>query len=105
MEITTPNQISRAQKTRKFRIDSGFQKCRRGPRDRLTGGEKVETREHLEILLSQRDHKLMRKNGSGLWITDLATNNCQIELMKDRISGEKRLRIRSSEFPSTIGLI
>jgi hypothetical protein len=31
-----------------------FQKCRRGPRDRLVGGEKVETFEHLENLLSRK---------------------------------------------------
>jgi hypothetical protein len=29
-----------------------FQKCSRGPRDRLAGGEKVDTFEHLENLLS-----------------------------------------------------
>jgi hypothetical protein len=71
MEKTTPNQILRAQKMRKLRIDSHFQKCRRGPRDRLAGGEKVETREHLEILLIRRDQNLKRKNDSVLWITDI----------------------------------
>jgi hypothetical protein len=70
MERTTTNQTSRAQKTRNLRRDSGFQKCRRGPRDRLAGGAKVETREHLENLLSQRDQKLRRKRDSGHWITD-----------------------------------
>jgi hypothetical protein len=70
MEITTMNQTSRAQKTRKLRRDSGFQKCRRGPRDGLAGGAKVETREHLENLLSRRDQKLRRKSDSGRWITD-----------------------------------
>jgi hypothetical protein len=34
-----------------------FQKCSRGPREGLAGGEKVETFEHLENLLSQRDQK------------------------------------------------
>jgi hypothetical protein len=38
----------------KLRRDSVFRR-RRGPRDGLAGGEKVETFEHLENLLSQRD--------------------------------------------------
>jgi hypothetical protein len=71
MERTTVNQTSRAQKMRNIRRDSSFQKCRRGPRDGLAGGEKVETPEHLENLLSQRDQKLRRKSDSGHWITDL----------------------------------
>jgi hypothetical protein len=70
MARTTKNQTSRAQKMRKLRRDSGFQKCRRGLRNGLAGGAKVETREHLEILLSQRDQKLRRKSDSGRWITD-----------------------------------
>jgi hypothetical protein len=64
MERTTTNQTSRENKTRNIRRDSSFQKCRRGPRDGLTGGAKVETREHLEILLSRRDQKLRRKRDS-----------------------------------------
>jgi hypothetical protein len=60
----------REKKMRNIRRDSAFQKCRRGPRDRLIGGEKVETLEHLENLLSQRDQKLRRKSDSGHWITD-----------------------------------
>jgi hypothetical protein len=56
--------------TRKLRRDSSFQNCRRGPRDRLAGGAKVETHEHLENILSQRDQKLRRKSDSGRWITD-----------------------------------
>ena len=51
--------------TRKLRRDSSFQNCRRGPRDGLAVGEKVETREHLENILSRRDHKLRRKSDSG----------------------------------------
>jgi hypothetical protein len=70
MERIASNQTSRAQKTRKIKRDSGFQKCRRGPRDRLAGGEKVKTREHLENLLSRIDKKLRRKRDSGCWITD-----------------------------------
>jgi hypothetical protein len=58
MERTTMNQTSREKKMRKLRRDSGFQKCRRGPRDGLAGGEKVEILEHLENLLSQRDQNL-----------------------------------------------
>jgi hypothetical protein len=38
----------------KLRRDSAFQKCRRGPRDRLVGGAKVETFEHLENILSRK---------------------------------------------------
>jgi hypothetical protein len=72
MERTTTNQTSREQKMRNLRRDSGFQKCRRGPRDRLAGGEKVEILEHLENLLSQRDQKLRRKSD----------NDRQIELME-----------------------
>jgi hypothetical protein len=70
MARTTTNQTSRAQKMRKIRGDSGFQKCRRGPRNELACGAKVETREHLENILSRRDHKLMRKSDNGCWITD-----------------------------------
>jgi hypothetical protein len=70
MERTTVNQISRVQKTRKIRRDSGFQKCRQGPRDRLVGGAKVETYEHIEILINRTDQKLRRKIDSGRWITD-----------------------------------
>jgi hypothetical protein len=71
MERTTMNQTSRAQKMRKLRRDSGFHKCRQGPRDRLIGGENVETHEYLENLLSQRDQKVRRKSDNGRWITDL----------------------------------
>jgi hypothetical protein len=43
----------------KLRRDSIFQMCRRDPKSSgLTEGEKVETLEHSENLLSQRDHKL-----------------------------------------------
>jgi hypothetical protein len=42
MERITTNQTSRLQKTRKLRRDSGFQKCRRDPRDKIAGGAKVE---------------------------------------------------------------
>jgi hypothetical protein len=70
LEITAVNQTSRLQKTRKLRRDSDFQKCRQGPRDRLTGGAKVKTREYLENLLSHRDQKLRRKSDSGHWIID-----------------------------------
>jgi hypothetical protein len=55
---------------RKIRRDSGFQKYRQGPRDRLVGGEKLETHENLENLISQRDLKLRRKSDNGYWITD-----------------------------------
>jgi len=41
--------------TRKLRRDSSFQNCRRGPRDGLAGGEKVDTCEYLENILSWRD--------------------------------------------------
>jgi len=71
MERTSTNKTLRVQKMRKLIRDSGFQKYRRGPRDGLVGGEKVETREHLEILLIQRDQKLRRKSDSGHWITDI----------------------------------
>jgi hypothetical protein len=66
-------------KTRKLRRDSDFQKCRRGPRDRLSGGEKVKTFEHLENLLSQRDQKLGREGDNDHWITTQRTNNHLIE--------------------------
>jgi hypothetical protein len=49
--------------TRKLRRDSSFQNSRRGPRDGLAGGAKVETREHLE-------NRSRRKSDSGRWITD-----------------------------------
>jgi hypothetical protein len=52
MERTSTNQASRAQKTRKIRRDSGFQKYRRGTSDGLVRGSKFETREHLESLLN-----------------------------------------------------
>jgi hypothetical protein len=68
MARTTMNQTSREQKTRKLRRDSGFQKCKRGPRDRPAGGAKVEILEHLENLLSQRDQKLGRKSDNDHWI-------------------------------------
>jgi hypothetical protein len=71
MERIAVNQTSRAQKKRKLRRDSSFQKYKQGPGDRLVGGEKVETRENLEIPLSQRDQNLRRKSDSGRWITDL----------------------------------
>jgi hypothetical protein len=54
MARTTKNQTSRAQKTRKLKRDSGFLKYIQGPRDRLAGGEKDETHENLENLLSYR---------------------------------------------------
>jgi hypothetical protein len=69
MERTTMNQTSREKKMRKLRRDSGFQKCRRGPRDRLTGEAKVEILEHLENILSQRDQKLRRNIDNDYWIT------------------------------------
>jgi hypothetical protein len=89
MERITTNQTSRAHKKRKIRRDSGFQKCRRGPRDRLIGGGKVETREHLESLLCQRDQKLRRKRKVVIGSPIQRTKNHWIELMKDRIRGEK----------------
>jgi hypothetical protein len=46
MERTTLNQTLRVQKMRNLKRDRGFQKCRRDLRDRLAGGEKVETFEH-----------------------------------------------------------
>jgi hypothetical protein len=49
------NSEPREKKIRNIRRDSGFYKCRQGPRDRLVGGAKVETFEHLDKLLSQRD--------------------------------------------------
>jgi hypothetical protein len=55
MERTTLNQTSRAQKMRNLIRDRSFQKCRRGPRDALARGAKVETHENLENLLIQRD--------------------------------------------------
>jgi hypothetical protein len=61
MERTTMNQTSRVcsnQSSEEIEIAlCTFQKCSRGPRDGLAGGEKVETFEHLENLLSQRDQK------------------------------------------------
>jgi hypothetical protein len=55
----------------KLRRDSVFQKRRRDPKSSgLAEGAKVETLEHLENLLSQRDQKLRRKSDSGRWITD-----------------------------------
>jgi hypothetical protein len=70
MARTTMNQTSRVQKTRKLRRDRGFQKYRQGPRDGLIGEAKVETREHLENLVIQRDQNLRRKSDSGHWITN-----------------------------------
>jgi hypothetical protein len=70
MERTIVNQTLREQKMRKLRRYSGFQKCRRGPRDELARGEKVKTREHLENILSWRDQKLRRKSDNGCWITN-----------------------------------
>jgi hypothetical protein len=55
----------------KLRRDSAFQKCRQDPRERLAGGAKVETLEHLEKLPSRRYQKLRRKSDSGHWITNL----------------------------------
>jgi hypothetical protein len=63
-----PNLESMQQsKTRRDRY-STLQKCNRGPRDRLTGGEKVETFEHLENLLSQRDKKAHEE--ARQWLLD-----------------------------------
>jgi hypothetical protein len=56
-------------KTRKLGRDRAFQKCRQGPRDGLARGAKVNTFEHLENLLSQRDQKLRRQGESDRWIT------------------------------------
>jgi hypothetical protein len=69
MERTTTNQTLRENKMRKLRRDSGFHKCRRGPRDGLAGGSKVEILEHLENLLSKRDQKLRRKSDNYHCIT------------------------------------
>jgi hypothetical protein len=71
-----------SEKMRNLRRDSGFQKCRRGPRDGLVGGAKVKTHEHLENLLSWRD-----QNSGGRAIVVIGspiqrTNNHQIELME-----------------------
>jgi hypothetical protein len=61
MATTTMNQTSRVcinQISEEIEIALfTFQKCSRGPRDGITGGEKVKTFEHLENLLSQRDQK------------------------------------------------
>jgi hypothetical protein len=70
MARTTTNQTLREQKTRKLIRDSGFQKCRQGPRDGFTGGAKVETHEHLENILIRRDQNLRRKGDSRRWITN-----------------------------------
>ena len=55
----------------KLRRDSVFQKRRRDPKSSgLAEGAKVETLEHLENLLSQRDQKLMRESDNVRWIND-----------------------------------
>jgi hypothetical protein len=53
---------------RKLRRDSAFQKCRRGPRDELVGGTKVEAFGYLENILSQR--KSEAQEGERHWSLD-----------------------------------
>jgi hypothetical protein len=81
--------------TRKLRKDSSFQKCRRGPRDGLAGGAKVETREHLENLLSQRDQKLRRRSDNGRWI-----EHCEESGPLDQSPDRRNECAREEQIPS-----